>query len=551
MKALIYLELSQLINSIKNILRSPKRLIPTLLIVVWVGGWFVQGLLLLVADSPSHQKPDFGVLREIPIETVEMIVFLFLSIGSALVVYGAFSSSMLIFNISHIDFLFPTPISRRKVLLFKLLKDYLKLGMWIAFFFLFLGSPVYSMLRVSMLPWGAVSIAAITALALTVLNLAHTINIVFTLGYERLRQTGILIKAVIILVPVSSVAYGLYHFSRTSNGIAGIVSAVESPVMNVVFAPAKWAAGLFLAPLTGVTPEQWGQFGLLWLLAAGSFVLLLSRNENVYEPSLGVSIKFAQRRAAARSGDFAVLRVAAMREKGSRRVSGLGVPPFGRGANAFLWKNLITRYRLYRTQLVLMAILPLLVVAIMSRFLPADLKRGAPFVLTYLVWMLSLSAQSEIRSDLKYANTIKPMPIKAWKLVLAQVISSVCYLTGGVLLLSGYLWLAVPEARNETLVVFMIIMPSLGFANIAAITIPSLMYPDISDASQNYLCSVFSFLLTLFPSVLTIITLLMPKMLSAPIYVVVTIVCLINILFGMAGVVLSGELFRKFDPTSD
>ena len=549
MRALIYLELRQLINSVKNTVKSPKRLIPMLLIVAWIGAWFVQSLLLLTGDVPRARGPHIDDLARLPIE---LIVFLFLSVGCALVVYGAFSSGMLVFSIAHIDFLFPTPISRHKVLLIKLLKDYLKYGLWITFFFLFIGSPVYSELGVSIMPWGLVSIAAVVALVLLVVNLAHTINIVFTFGYERLKQARMLIKAAIILAPVSAVAYGVYEFARTGNSLASVLFAARSPVIGAMFAPAKWAADLFLAPLNGITQEQWGQFGLLWLLAAGSFVLLMSRNENLYEPSLGVSVRFARRRAAMRSRDFTDFRLATLREKGARRASGLHIPPFGLGATAFLWKNMILRYRLYRSQLALMVIVPLVIVVILSRYLPAEIRHNAPFMLAYMVWALSLAAQAEMRIDLKYANIVKSMPIEAWKLVLAQVASSVLYLTGGVALFSAYLWLAMPDSRGPTLAACAIGMPFLGFANIAAVTIPSLMYPDVRDPSQNYLCGLFSFLLTMIATGPTVVlAAVMLGVIGAPVQAVVAAACGVNVLIGMAAVAIAGTIFRKFDPTSE
>ncbi|MGB9619639.1 MAG: putative ABC exporter domain-containing protein, partial [Armatimonadota bacterium] len=290
------------------------------------------------------------------------------------------------------------------MLFFKLVKDYLRYGLWIAFFFFFIGSPLFGELGVSLMPLGLVSIAAIVALVLTVLNLAHTINIVFTFGYERLKAAAAAIKAAIALAVISAGGWGAYHYLRSGEGLASALSALEFPLLSAVFAPARWASELFLAPLSGVTPEQWGQLGLLWLLAIGSFVLLMSRNENVYEPSLGVSVRFARRRAAIRSKDFTDFRLTPLREKGVQRVRGIRIPPFGRGATAFLWKNLVLRYRLYRSQLALMAIVPLVIVVILARVVPAEYKRNVPFLLAYIVWALSLMAQAEFRLDLKYAD---------------------------------------------------------------------------------------------------------------------------------------------------
>ena len=87
--------------------------------------------------------------------------------------------------------------------------------------------------------------------------------------------------------------------------------------MNVVLAPVKWCSTLVLTPLIGFTgSEGWLQLGSLLGLSLASGLLLLSRKENIYEPSLGISVKLARRRAAARSGDYSLMREEAMREKG-------------------------------------------------------------------------------------------------------------------------------------------------------------------------------------------------------------------------------------------
>lgn len=197
MKPLLYLEIRQLINSIKNTTRTPKRLIPALIFGACISSSLVRGLLMFI-DAPRPAGPQMELLWNIPMPLIKAAVFLFLSIGCIMVMYGAFSSGMMIFSVSHIDFMFPTPISRRAVLFVKLIRDYLRYGFFVAMFFIIIGSPVFMRLQVNVVPWGFVSIAALTLLLVLVVNVSHTINIIFTFGFERLKQAGIFIKAVMI-----------------------------------------------------------------------------------------------------------------------------------------------------------------------------------------------------------------------------------------------------------------------------------------------------------------------------------------------------------------
>lgn len=553
MKPLVYLELRQLINSIRNTARSPKRLVPALILAAWVVAWFVQSITDLAGGASAEDLTAIQPGAAIPMETIKLIAFLAMSIGSVAVMYGAFSSGLMVFSIAHIDFLFPTPISRRKVLLVKLLRDYAKYGFWVAFFFFFIGSPLLSRLNMNVLPWGLVSVAAVVALLLLVVNLAHTINIVFTFGYERLRQAGALIKVLLVGVPASAVLYGIHQYVTTGDSYASLLFAVNSPILGVVFAPARWATELFFAPMQSVTPEEWGYFGLLWLLAGASLALLLSRRENLYEPSLGISVRYARRRQLAATKSYADVRTEALREKGTRQAGGSAIPAFGGGATAFLWKNLVLRYRIYRGQLAFMVVVPLAIVYIIKRFVPdVDVMRNIPFAMIYIVWVLSMAAQGEMRADLRYANTMKSMPIAAWKLVLAQVGSSVIFLSLGTMVFAAYLWAIVPATRGPILACCTLTAPFVGFANIAAALIPAILYPDTRDVAQNYLCGLIGFLLAslaLLPTV--VLGILSYVVLKLTLVLTFAIVAAANLMVGSAGVAIAGAAFRKFDPTGE
>lgn len=557
MRPLIYLEVRQFVNSVKNTVRSPKRLIPTLMMGAWVVAWLIQSLVFLAGGpAPTSGPGAFPLPVQMTAEAVEIIrlvVFLALSIGSVIVMYGAFSSGLLVFSVAHIDFLFPTPISRRKVLLIKLLKDYLKYGFWVAFFFMFAGSPMLSRMHIGFLPWGLVSIGAVVALLLTLVNVAHTINIVFTFGFERLRRAGMLIKALLILVPATFVVYAIYQYVTTGGSYASLLLAANSPVVGVLFAPTRWCADLFLAPLLGVTSEEWTRFVLLWLMAVGSAVLLFSRKENVYEPSLGISARAAKRKAMMGARNYADLRQEALREKGAKHAGVSVIPPFGEGATAFVWKNLVLRYRVYRGQIIFMAILPLVVVYAIRRFVPdQDFARYVPFAMVYIVWILSMAAQAEMRAELRYANTVKSMPIAAWKVVFAQVMSSVAYMTSGLALFAFYLAVLVPASRGPILWSCLIAAPSVGFATIPGALIASLMYPDAKDMAQNYLCGMLGFLLSSLAVIPTVVIgAASILLLHLPIYIAVALIFAANLLVGAAGISMAGVVFRKFDPTTE
>ena len=556
MKPLLYLEYRQFINSLKNTLRSPKRLIPALVIGASVFAWFMNTALMMSgASRPGHLGWATPSIAAHVQQLIKSGSFLFLCFGTLVIVFQAFSTGSLVFSLAHIDFLFPTPIPRRSVLLIKLLRDYLKYALWVAFFVTFTGAPIMLALNGTLYPYGLVSIAAFTAYVLFVINLAHTVNIVFTFGYERLKQAGNLIKLVLGIAFVSAILVGVYQFASSGDSYFSLVWAANSPVIRTIFAPADWCSTLILAPLLrSISDAEKIQLGLLWVLAIGTFALLMSRKENIYEPSLGVSVRTTRLQQAMRSGDATAVRVQMLQEKGTKRAGLLVIPPFGRGAAALLWKNLLIRYRMSWVQLVLVLILPAVVVIAIQRTLGVNkiILPNLPFVLIYMAFLMSITVQPQVRAELKHANILKSMPISAWKVMLVQTLNGSFYLTAGIAVFAASIWAFVPEARTDLIAVCAIGSVFLGFACVSATIIPALLYPDTRDQAQNFFCNLTGVMLISVAIVPTIVLWsVLVWLVGVPPYVTLIPICVVNVVLGLACVSISGAIFRRFDPTNE
>ena len=554
MKPLLYLEIRQFLNSIENTLRSPKRLIPALLVAAGIFSWVMQSVFFLSGAGPVSHRAMAGLNAALlPTELIRAGVFLMLSFGGLVILFQAFSTGSLVFSIAHIDFLFPTPIPRRAVLLVKLVKDYLKYAFWVAFLVIFSGVPILMAINIRLFPGGLFSIAALIAYILFVVNVTHSVNIIFTFGFERLKQASSAIKLVLIVALASAIVLGVRQYVTSGDCCISVLWAVNSPVIKTIFAPADWCAGLVLAPLEGVTSLDKIHLVLLCGLALGSFAFLMSRKENIYEPSLGVSVRAVKMRAAMRSGDATALRVQMMQEKGKKSAGVMVIPPFGRGAMALLWKSLVIRYRMSWTQLLLMLVLPAAVTFIVQRSINAEeVLCNLPFVLVYLTYIMSITIQPQVRAELKHANILKSMPIAAWKVMLTQVLNGTLLLSLGVAVFAASMWLFVPATRNDLLKVCAIGSPFLGFACVSATVIPALMYPDTRDTAQNFFCSLFGFLLTSFVIIPTVVLGIVLLGLANVSYCGALIpMCIVNLLLGGVGVLVSGAIFRRFDPTGE
>lgn len=517
--------------------------------------WLMQ-MALFASGVTSKSHHGLGLLAhaaDIPSEMIKAGMFLLLSLGSLLVIYQAFSQGSMVFTIAHIDFLFPTPISRRSVLLIKLVRDYLRYAFYVAFFIIFTGAPAMAALNAPLFPYGLVSIAALTAYILFIINLAHTVNIIFTFGFEKLKQAGIAIKFVLGVAFASAIVIGVRQYVTTGNCSISLLWAANSPLIKTIFAPADWCSTLLLAPLLQVADADWVHLGLLWALAGVSFAILLSRKENIYEPSIGVSVRMTKLRQAMRTGDSTALRAQMMQEKGKTHAGSFKIPPFGRGAVALLWRGIVTRYRMSWVQLGAMLVVPAIIMFIVQSSIPEkEILRYMPFLLGYITFILSFAVQPQVRAELKQANILKSMPISSWKVMLVQTVNGSLFLGSGILIMALSMWIFIPATRTELLYTCVVGSLFLGFACISATIVPALLYPDTRDSMQNFLCNLVGMMLIPIAIIPTVVLgLVLIGLAGMPVYIALIPICVANAIVGAAGISISGAIFRKYDPTGD
>ncbi|MFQ3550108.1 MAG: putative ABC exporter domain-containing protein [Armatimonadota bacterium] len=555
MRPLLYLEYRQLINSIKNLARHPKRLIPAILIIAWITSWMMQGAITFSDNDKSSLTPNLNVISFIPIELIHTIVFITLCVGTFLVIYGAFSSSILAFTIAHIDFLFPTPVKRKYVLLTKLIKDYLKYFLWVGFFFIVIGLPTLNSIGVNFFPLGIVSIISTSLLMILVVNISHTLNIIYTFGFEKLKQSGLIFKIVLVVLFSSILIISIVEYIFTGDSFAGRIMSSDSIVVRTIFAPIGWTTDLILSPLLGITDDGYNSLFWLFVISFISFLVLISRKENVYEPSLGISVKTARRQNALKYGDIASIRLDEMREKGVVKPDGFSITPFGVGAIALFWKYLIQKYRISKKQIIFMVAIPFLAMYLITVFAKTETAIRAmqymPIILLYIVWILSITVHAELGSELRHANIIKSMPIAPWKVMLAQISGGTFYITFGTLFFALAMVVVIPQTRNEYLLASLSIAPSLCFVSISAMTLAGILYPNTGDVAQNYISGMVGFVfisLAAFPTMVLIIFYQWLPIFTLPIQALTIIIA--NLLYAGGWIALSGIAFKKYDPTS-
>jgi len=554
MRLLLYIELRQFVNLIRLTLRSPKRLIPALLVTLW-GLCYLIPTVVYRSSAPKVYMPgDLPI--NVTLKIVETGLFLLLALIALYMIQRSVSQSLIIYGLAEVDFLFPTPISRWRFIALKLAKFYIRIGLYLAFIIVVM-SP--TLLALSSTWYNSLITAAWLALmlyAVLLINVCTAINLVAAYGRSALGAwTRTLVRALtygfVVLAGVT--VYAAY--ARTENWAAGITSLFKHPVLTTLMFPAAWTADLATVPLRGWEPRLTWRLVLLAVLALVSFVVVLLRKENPYEPSLAISVRTGTLRKAIRSGDFGKVRAEVWKKRGAnmRRTA---IPPFGRGAMAVFWKNLTVATRAWRgTLIAIFVLIPGL--AALGRLLVTDPGTLAVAqysilpIMLYLLWLVSVFMLHNLRGELKQVNILKPMPISSWRLMVAEtapagllILVYVWHIIGSAVLLLG-----LPPSR---LFIFTALaLPFVSYGCICSQVVAVVVYPNWEDFSQKWIGGMLGMALFVASMGPPIAVGALLWFLRVPLLIAVPVVICISLAIAAGGIGGGALAYNKFDPTSE
>lgn len=541
MRVILYLQVRHFINILKHMLRTPKRLIPVIIIIVWFGLSFISFFTMGRMDH----EPFFGDADPRYILGGLMII---VSLVAGFMLLHAFSESLLVFGMGEVDFLFPTPLPQRVVLGSKLIFLHLKVTANF-FFFIFLFTFMLPGLSRSMNLFGLC--LGLSLLGVILVNLCTAINLAasyrgrdrwWPVWIVRIVFYGAILLAAALIAP---------NFDPLGD-LAGIYfKAVESPVLGIVMLPIKWAV---LPAKSGVDAAF--KFGGLIILAAASFYAVLTRNENPYEPSLSLSAHFSELRKVRRGGNPFALTQEQKREKAKRMRRTFSLPGFGRGASALLWKNLNIAVRKYAEWF--FAIMGVIVVALVSLkvFMPGAVdagivSTGAMVIIGYAVYGFVIATRFFISSDVRQANILKPLPVPAWKLVAMMPLHNVIVLTFSAWCLIAVVSLTYGLPQSSPLPIIGVLMPLFIYSFLSAQIWVAVLYPDPNDFSQRTASNFISVGVLMFSLMITAAPGLMLWMFEASAIFIVMVVGFVCTMLSAAGILVSAELYKKYDPTNE
>jgi ABC-2 type transport system permease protein len=391
------------------------------------------------------------------------------------------SNSALAFSNAELQFLFPAPMSRRQLVLYKVWR--LQIGLLASAFFIAVivhgaGAGLPSPLRMVSL-WVFFSVLSLHQMAA---GLVREGAMQRGRGLRR-NAVPILIAgaAVLILMVTALRAWpGARSIGEVPSALLRVGTALGAPLPAVVL----WPFRTVLAASYAATPRAW--LAALWpaLILMALHIVWVLRADAVFEDaaveaSARRAVRIASRHArgagaayptpsvvgvvggslAKVSGSFAAIsgtrpRFVANTPARTRRFV-LPLGPLGDPSVAVLWKNTLALARGTRFRTIFVTVIALGV--IISIFWQAgllgdaDIHNGTALLATlaitatgFLVIMGPLTVRNDLRQDLLHLDVLRTLPLTGTSLVFAEIASSALALTFGqwLLLIGAYALLA-------------------------------------------------------------------------------------------------------------
>ncbi len=344
----------------------------------------------------------------------------------------------LTFTEAEIAFLFPAPVRRRTLIYYKLLNSQVAILFTAGIFTLF------SLRAPSLIGGNALIHVAGIWLILATLNL-HFMGASFVI--TRLMDNGITPwrRRLIILgliVVVAGVTLGwLWRDLRAPqaadladfHSVAGYVNTLlANGPLPWLLLPAKLVLGPYFAQDAATFLAA---LGPALLVFAAHFLWVVRFEVSFEDASIAKSEKRAARVAAVREGNWRAARGAMKARPGPFRLASTGRPEL-----AFLWKNLLSTFPIFRPRtLVIGAVLIIagyrwVVHDPAYRHMIPIFTVFAFIVAGYVLFLGPQLARQDLRSDLANSDILKTYPLHGWQVVLGEMLTPIA-------ILSGVLWL--------------------------------------------------------------------------------------------------------------
>ena len=531
MKALIYLNVRLLKNTIVAALRNPKVIMPFLFLATLLS---LPILTFYSLDLPSFALPFTA-------RGVRTALFSFLTFITWATVIHSTTKSTLVFSLSEIDLLFPSPLKRKTILFNRLFINYVKIMaqyLLLAGLGLFLISSVFGVIiwpRILFL-WLAIVLIMVFAS-----NLGDLVSLVSSHYSElrRARNRRIFMGAGLLFLGFLAVR-ALLEIARGAPFSRAVMEVLNSTVVKTLMYPMAAASDVAVAwTLTGSIALK---ILVLVVLSGSSVWAVLSVEAHFYEASEATSRELWESLQKARRQEVVVS------ESFVKKM--LTIAPFGTGSTALIWKNLVGLLRDIRS------LVPTFIMA--TFFFSVMVLRGgtgseefffALFMLFFLMFVTAGYIRWDFREDLRRIEILKLVPDSNFRIVASEVAVPTLFSTAisyFFLVVSVFLYRG--AEHQGILVAFSVVaLPLFGVIIVTLLNLAALYYPpQTGNQTLPGILSMIGMMAVLTPSLLIGLVLVAADRL----YVALGVVFLMNVVIAVGLLKVLARKYHTFDLTS-
>jgi ABC-2 type transport system permease protein len=429
--ALSYLLRASWRNRVRTQLKRLRR--PRYLFALFVGLLYLA--LIFYRPEGTAATPVYGSVGR---SFALVSAFLLAALAAKWWIFGA-SSGPLAFTNAEVQMLFPAPLLRRDLILYRLFRAQLAMVLSAAF--------------VALLIWRSAGTTRPLALPLRMIGLwlffaisfMHQMGVTLVRTAAAQRGGGLVRSApaiIIVTVCVALLGYSMapaiasiHSINDVSAGFARISAATRQPIPRVILAPFQWV----LAPAYANTTQD-------WLDAVGPAVIILLlhyiwvlRADAVFEDAaVDASARRAARLAARAAALHSGVAPSAPRAPGAVSQSLMRLKAHGPAWSAIVWKNATAAARGLKLVSTVRFGSVIMIVLIIGR----QVNFGSTFANTtgvlgmialimvvYLTVAGPLTIRNDLRSDLAHLSTLRTYPLRGYTVVFAEILSSAATLT--------------------------------------------------------------------------------------------------------------------------
>ncbi len=500
MRAIALLSALKFKNSIRTLFSDPRKLVPLVILLCFAG--LYMGLIAFgLNHASSTEAPGKGVLDP---QIFAAIAFLLLVLVSAAAIDTGLGDSLLAFGMSDVDYVFPSPISRRVVLAYKLPSLTLysaSNGIFVLIMISILRLATRSPIKLGVNDHqpGWVSVLGLFLCIGTFMNLAMYISVRVPdrKNYHRVLTTLILLS----LVGIGAVAL--------RGGVEGVIAVANSSILRTLFEPANLAATILQHSQPFGPPLAY-----LALFYSASLIPMFATNANFYEQSIVSTERMGALRKAAKGGYASLLAANAAKYK-HKSTKEYTLRPFGTGSTALFWAHLCAAAKKPMSNFFGPALIGLgagTIVAVNLGSVPEAAYIVLPIIILYSAMLFLATAKTASENSIRRRELMSPLPIKAWHGVAANL--GVPWIAVVLFCLGIVTPLAIAHNANWPIMVWAVLInfPIIVASRMVLQYITVLGYPDLADKVQQFL-AMFMFQLFSMPLLIGEVILCVPGLL--------------------------------------